>query len=164
MEDNFIKVNDDSVKLFWGDTVARGNTIWQLENGASFMISWNIHQDSDTFHVYDNDVIHAEHYELQKPAIFRALHAGSGTLSRYLFEDIRIENATWRLFYLAVENNKWYDPVFWAPKDKINLIIAEKFFGLPDQFTYDNVNLSFSTYCFSPAAMWAPENMARPRA
>ncbi len=110
LENNFIKVNDDSVKLFWGDTVARGNTIWQLENGASFMISWNIHQDSNTFHVYDNDVIHAEHYELQKPAIFRALHAGSGTLSRYLFEDIRIENASWRLFYLAVENNKWYDP------------------------------------------------------
>ena len=110
LEDNFIKVNDDSIKLFWGDTVARRNTIWQLENGASFMISWNIHQDSDTFHVYDNDVIHAETYQLQKPAIFRALHAGSGTLSRYLFDDIRIENANWRLFYLAVENNKWYDP------------------------------------------------------
>jgi hypothetical protein len=47
--------------------------------------------------------------------------------------------------------------VFWAPKDKINLIIAEKFFGLPDQFTYDQVNLAFSTYCFSPAAMWGPE-------
>jgi len=110
LEDNFIKVNDDSIKLFWGDTVARGNTIWQLENGASFMISWNIQQDSDTFRVYDNDVIHSEAYELQKPAVFRALHAGSGTMSRYLFDDIRIENANWRLFYLAVENNKWYDP------------------------------------------------------
>ncbi|MFI5693787.1 hypothetical protein ACIA58_18225 [Kribbella sp. NPDC051586] len=110
LEDNFIKVNDDSIKLFWGDTVARGNTIWQLENGASFMISWNIQQDSDTFHVYDNDVIHSEAYQLEKPAVFRALHAGSGTMSRYLFDDIRIENANWRLFYLAVENNKWYDP------------------------------------------------------
>jgi hypothetical protein len=84
--------------------------VWQLENGASFMISWNIHEDNDTFHVYDNDVIHAEHNGLEKPAIFRSLHAGSGTLSRYLFDDIRIENANWRLFYLVVENNKWYEP------------------------------------------------------
>ncbi|HEX6499055.1 MAG TPA: hypothetical protein VF054_08500 [Micromonosporaceae bacterium] len=110
LEDNFIKVNDDSIKLFWGDTIARRNTIWQLENGAPFMISWNIEQNEDTFHVYDNDVIHAEHYQIEKEAIFRALHAGAGTMSRYLFENIRVENATWRLFYLAVENNKWYDP------------------------------------------------------
>ncbi len=110
LEDNFVKVNDDSIKLFWGDTIARRNTIWQLENGASFMISWNVEQDPANFHVYDDDVIHAEHYQIQKTAIFRALHAGAGTPNRYLFENIRVENATWRLFYLAVENNKWYDP------------------------------------------------------
>lgn len=110
LENNFIKVNDDSIKLFWGDTIARHNTIWQLENGASFMISWNIHVDGDTFHVYANDVIHVEHNGLAKPAVFRSLHAGSATLSRYLFEDIRVEDATWRLFYLVLENNKWYDP------------------------------------------------------
>lgn len=110
LEDNFVKVNDDSIKLFWGDTIARRNTIWQLENGASFMISWNLENDPQNFHVYDDDVIHAEHYQIQKTAIFRALHAGAGTPSRYLFENIRVENATWRLFYLAVENNKWYDP------------------------------------------------------
>jgi hypothetical protein len=110
LENNFVKSNDDSIKLFWGDTIARGNTVWQLENGAPFMISWNLEQDSSTFHVYDNDVIHAEHYQLAKEAIFRALHAGAGTPNRYLFENIRVENANWRLFYLAVENNKWYDP------------------------------------------------------
>ena len=110
LEDNFVKSNDDSIKLFWGDTIARRNTIWQLENGAPFMISWNLDQDSSTFHVYDNDVIHAEHYQIEKSGIFRALHAGAGTPNRYLFEDIRVENANWRLFYLAIENNKWYDP------------------------------------------------------
>ncbi|MGH3750777.1 MAG: hypothetical protein ACRDT8_25675, partial [Micromonosporaceae bacterium] len=61
IENNFIKVNDDSIKLHWGDAIARRNVIWQLENGGSFNISWNIHEDTDTFHVYDNDVIHAEH-------------------------------------------------------------------------------------------------------
>ncbi|HEX6499056.1 MAG TPA: hypothetical protein VF054_08505 [Micromonosporaceae bacterium] len=110
VEDNFIKVNDDSIKLFWGDTVARHNTIWQLENGAPFMMSWNIEQDSRDFHVYDNDVIHAEHNQFSPQAVFRARHAGAGHLQRYLFENIRVEDADWRLFYLILENNKWYDP------------------------------------------------------
>jgi hypothetical protein len=110
LENNFVKSNDDSIKLFWSNTIARRNTVWQLENGAPFMMSWNIHEDSTNFHVYDSDVIHVEHYQITKSGIFRALHAGSGTINRYLFEDIRIENANWRLFYLVVENNKWYDP------------------------------------------------------
>ncbi|MGI8880197.1 MAG: hypothetical protein ACR2KJ_06730 [Jatrophihabitans sp.] len=110
LEDNFIKVNDDSMKLFWGDTIARHNVIWQLENGAPFMISWNIEQNSQNFHVYDNDVIHAEHNSIQKSGIFRALHAGAGTMSRYLFENIRVEDAHYRLFDITMENNKWYDP------------------------------------------------------
>ena len=110
VENNFVKSNDDSIKLFWGDEIVRNNVIWQLENGAPFMISWNIEQDSNTFHVYNDDVIHAEHYQLTKEAIFRALHAGAGTPNRFLFENINVENANWRLFYLAVENNKWYDP------------------------------------------------------
>jgi hypothetical protein len=110
LEDNFIKVNDDSIKLFWGDTIARNNVIWQLENGAPFMISWNIEQHSQNFHVYDNDVIHAEHNSIQKSGIFRALHAGAGTMSRYLFENIRVEDAHYRLFDITIENNKWYDP------------------------------------------------------
>jgi hypothetical protein len=74
------------------------------------MISWNIEQDGSDFYVYDNDVIHAEHVKIQKSGIFRALHAGQATMSRYLFEDIRIEDAHYRLFNLTIENNKWYDP------------------------------------------------------
>ncbi|BCJ31626.1 hypothetical protein [Actinocatenispora sera] len=110
LEDNFVKVDDDSIKLFWGDTIARHNTVWQLENGAPFMISWNIEQDGSDFHVYDDDVIHAEHNRIQKSGIFRALHAGAATMSRYLFENIRVEDAHYRLFDLTIENNKWYDP------------------------------------------------------
>lgn len=110
IEDNFIKVNDDSIKLHWGDTIARRNVLWQLENGGTFNLSWNIHDDVHDFHVYDNDVIHAEHYDIEATAVFRSRHAGSGTLSRYLFENIRVENANWRLFYLVIENNKWFEP------------------------------------------------------
>jgi len=54
-------------------------------------------------------------------------------------------------------NNKFYDPVFWAPKDKINLNIAEKYFSSPGQFDANGAEISYSTYCFSPSAMWATE-------
>jgi hypothetical protein len=110
IEDSFTKVNDDSIKLHWGDLVVRRNVLWQLENGGTFNLSWNIADDVNTFHIYDNDVIHAEHYLFDAEAIFRSRHAGPGHLHRYLFEDIRIENATFRLFYLVLENNKWFDP------------------------------------------------------
>ncbi|TDE10678.1 hypothetical protein [Jiangella asiatica] len=110
IENNFIKVNDDSVKLHWGDNVVRRNVIWQLENGGPFNISWNIHEDVENFHVYDNDIIHAEHYRFPPQAIFRSRHAGSGHMRGYLFENIRVEDANWRLFYIPLENNKWYDP------------------------------------------------------
>jgi hypothetical protein len=110
VEGNFCKVNDDSLKPMTGPSVIRDNTVWQLENGAPFMISWNIKDDQSNFHVYDNDVIHAEHYWLSPQAIFRARHASPGRMSRYLFENIRVEDASWRLFYIILENNKWYDP------------------------------------------------------
>ncbi|MGI8880198.1 MAG: hypothetical protein ACR2KJ_06735 [Jatrophihabitans sp.] len=110
VEGNFVKVNEDSLKLFWGDSVVRDNVVWQLEDGAPFMLSWNIEQDSSNFHVYDNDVIHVEQYAAQTQGVFDARHAGKGHLQRYLFENITIEDATWRLFYLNVEHNTWYDP------------------------------------------------------
>jgi len=110
VENNFVKSNDDSIKLFWGDEVVRGNTIWQLENGAPFMISWNLANSPSNFHVYNDDVIHQETYQIAKSAVFRALHAGPGTPNRYLFEGINVENANWRLFDISIDNNKWYDP------------------------------------------------------
>jgi hypothetical protein len=111
VEGNFCKVNDDSLKPMTGDAVIRRNVVWQLENGAPFMFSWNILSDQSDIHVYDNDVIHAEHYWLSPQAVFRSRHATPGHLSRYLFEDIRVEDADWRLFYLILEAHpKWYDP------------------------------------------------------
>jgi hypothetical protein len=110
VEDNFCKVNDDSLKPMTGPAVIRDNVVWQLENGAPFMISWNMTGDESDFHVYDNDVIHAEHYWLSPQAVFRSRHATPGHMSRYLFENIRVEDANWRLFYIILENNKFYDP------------------------------------------------------
>jgi len=56
-------------------------------------------------------------------------------------------------------NGRFYDPVFYAPKDTVVLANAEQYFPLPDEFTllpapYNN--LYQSSYAYSPAAMWAP--------
>jgi hypothetical protein len=110
VQGNFCKVNDDSLKPMSGPSVIRDNVVWQLENGAPFMISWNILSDQSDFHIYDNDVIHAEQYFLSPQAIFRARHATPANMSRYLFENIRVEDANWRLFYIILEDNQFYNP------------------------------------------------------
>ncbi|MBX6357410.1 MAG: hypothetical protein IRZ05_16355, partial [Micromonosporaceae bacterium] len=110
VEDNFVKVNEDALKPMSGPAVIRRNVVWQLENGAPFMLSWNIIGDQSDFHIYDNDVIHVEHYQAKTQGVFDSRHGGPAHLRRYLFEHIRIEDATWRLFYLMLEENRWYDP------------------------------------------------------
>ena len=70
------------------------------------------------------------------------------------FGSFRLPNIKYFASYL---NGRYYDPVFFAPKDRITMNIAEKYFGLPDEFTYDGSNIAFSSYCWSPAAMWNPE-------
>jgi prepilin-type N-terminal cleavage/methylation domain-containing protein len=61
-------------------------------------------------------------------------------------------------------NGRFYDPVFYAPKDFITLEGAEKYFALPDEYTQlapDGTggipSMWHSTYVCSPAAMWAPD-------
>jgi len=62
--------------------------------------------------------------------------------------------------------DRWYDPIFWAPKDVFPLRIAEDFFDYPGEFTPyrpSNTNsqvIAYSSYVWSPAAMWNPEVFA----
>ena len=104
IEDCFVKVNDDAFKLYESDTTVRDMVIWQLENGAPFQISWNMPTDNHGFVVQNIDIIHMEHRADQiNLSAVNALHGGAGHMSGYLFEDIRIENADWRLFYLSLQ-------------------------------------------------------------
>ena len=60
----------------------------------------------------------------------------------------------------AYIGDRWYDPIFWAPKDTYPLRIAEKFFIYPDEFVTESSGsqtVVFSSYVWSPAAMWNNE-------
>ncbi len=115
VEDCFFKVNDDAIKLYWSGQVARRNVIWQMENGACFQISWNMPSDNRGFHVHDCDVIRTHHrWKNDNTAVFNSIHGGKGHMSGYLFEDIRIENADWRLVNLLMKKTEFAPPEGWG--------------------------------------------------
>jgi len=111
VEDCFFRVNDDALKLYFGDEVARRCVFWQMENGAVFQISWNMPGDHANFHVYDSDIIRTEHqWDNPNLGIIVATHRGSAHMHGYLFEDIRVENARNRLFNIhMLRGPKHYD-------------------------------------------------------
>ncbi len=110
VEDCFFKVNDDAVKLYQSDMIVRNCVIWQMENGAPFQISWNMPSDNHGFRVSNIDIIRVEHqWNNPNEAVFDAIHGGRGHMSDYVFEDIRIENADWRLFYITIDRNDFAD-------------------------------------------------------
>jgi prepilin-type N-terminal cleavage/methylation domain-containing protein len=59
--------------------------------------------------------------------------------------------------------DRWYDKVFWAPKDVIPTRIAENFFDYPGEFTpYDPADentqiVAYPSYVWSPSAMYHPD-------
>ncbi len=108
VEDCFIKCNDDALKLYADGMTVRRCTIWQLENGAAFQLSWNLNHDVRGVRVTDCDVIRVEHRgEANNRGIFCSIHGGRGHLRDFLFEDIRIENATWRLALFTTRKSDW---------------------------------------------------------
>ena len=108
IEDCFVKVNDDAFKLYESNTTVRDCVIWQLENGAPFQISWNMPTDNSGFKVKNIDIIRMEHRSDQiNLAAVDAVHGGKGHMSDYLFEDIRIENANWRLFSITLAKHEF---------------------------------------------------------
>ena len=108
VEDCFLKVNDDAVKLYHSGMVVRRCVIWQCENGAPFQISWNMPSDNAGFHVHDCIVIRSEHrWRNDNCAIFCSIHGGEGHLRDYLFENIHIENAPWRLVNLTMKKTEF---------------------------------------------------------
>jgi prepilin-type N-terminal cleavage/methylation domain-containing protein len=57
-------------------------------------------------------------------------------------------------------NSRFYDKTFYAPKDKIVIETIGEFFDLPGEFAYDpsaDILAYYSSYCLSPAALFAPK-------
>ena len=54
-------------------------------------------------------------------------------------------------------NGKFYDKVYWAPKDKVYLEKATEAMANPGEFSVPPNPPVYSTYCWSPAAMWSPD-------
>lgn len=115
VEDCFLKCNDDALKVYASGMIVRRCVIWQLENGAPFQLSWNLNADNHGFHVSDCDIIHVDHHTAaNNRAIFNAIHGGSGHLSDYVFENIRIENARYRFLMLQIKKTNWSKAKEWG--------------------------------------------------
>lgn len=108
IENCFFKVNDDAIKLYSSNTIARKNVIWQMENGAPFMISWNGSKDFGNCQVIDNDIIRVEHsWDNENLAVICAVHGGKAHISNFLIENLRIDNSNWRVFHIITKPNRW---------------------------------------------------------
>jgi hypothetical protein len=107
VQDSFFKCNDDGVKLyFYGNTVERC-VFWHLENGSPFQISWNMDWDAWQIRVTDCDVIRTEHqWDNNNLGVINANHSGKAHMKEYVFEDIRVENCDWRLFYIRLHDRE----------------------------------------------------------
>lgn len=113
IEDCFFKVNDDAIKLYSSYTVARNNVIWQMENGAAFMISWNGSKDFGHCQVSNIEIIRVEHeWDNENLAVVCAVHGGKANIQDFTFENITIDNSNWRIFHLVTRPNRWgkWDP------------------------------------------------------
>jgi hypothetical protein len=114
IEDSFFKVNDDAIMLYRSNSSARRCVVWQMENGSPFQIGWSGDEPVSNFHAYDCDVIRMEsEWDNENLAVFCSIHGGNAEKSRYLYEDIRIENCDWRLFSLVTRPNRWAQ---WYPE------------------------------------------------
>jgi hypothetical protein len=61
-------------------------------------------------------------------------------------------------------SGRFFDPVFYAPKDRVVTSTLEPWLSNPDEYVPSQVTGHFiwSSYCLSPAALYAPMVMANP--
>jgi prepilin-type N-terminal cleavage/methylation domain-containing protein len=84
-----------------------------------------------------------------------------GLLSGYnqFFGAFRMPNVK---AFAAYVGDRFFDRIYWAPKDVIPYRVAEQMFDIPGEFTdrppgADSQQVVYSSYIWSPSAMWHPE-------
>ncbi|MGA8677986.1 MAG: FG-GAP-like repeat-containing protein [Candidatus Acidiferrales bacterium] len=103
IENSFVKNGDDSIKLTASNLVVRNCVVWKLNNAATFEMGAGLKTDVTNILVENSDVIRGEYnWPNTSDAVFSANEGGSGNLSNYNFNDIRVENETWQLIKIEI--------------------------------------------------------------
>jgi hypothetical protein len=110
--DSFLKVNDDSLKLFGSGALAANIVLWQMENGCVVMGSWNLNTPEGFITASGLDVIRHERksHGYDPDAVFCFMHGGSGALANYLFENVRVDMPGWAAVQVFIVLNPWAHP------------------------------------------------------
>jgi prepilin-type N-terminal cleavage/methylation domain-containing protein len=95
---------------------------------------------------------HGGNWGLPQPIVF------TGPTNQIGFGAFRIPNAKQFNQYVG---GRYYDPVFYAPKDTVVIDAAAPCFEDPGEFctASGSVDTYWSSYCLSPAAMFSPDVM-----
>lgn len=103
IENSFVKNGDDSIKLSGSNLLVQNCVVWKLNNAAAFQMGAGIRGDLTNIQVRNSDVIRAEYnWPNMSSAVFAANQGGSGNVSGYRFEDIRVENENWQLAKIEI--------------------------------------------------------------
>jgi FG-GAP-like repeat len=103
IENSFVKNGDDSIKITASNLLVQNCVVWKLNNAAAFEIGAGIGTNVTNITVRNSDVIRGEYnWPNTSDAVFSANQGGSGNLSNYTFEDIRVENENWQLFKIEI--------------------------------------------------------------
>jgi hypothetical protein len=103
IKNSFVKNGDDSIKLAASNLLVKNCVVWKLNNAAAFQMGAGVKGDLVNIAVRDSDVIRAEYdWPNTSDAVFSANEGGSGNLSNYNFDDIRVENERWQVFKIEI--------------------------------------------------------------
>jgi hypothetical protein len=155
VEDNFIKAQDDNIKLYYSNQIIRRNVIWQQVSGAVFKFAWNLAGTAQGNQVTDIDIIHSDVFtdyapgETDRPdmystnAIFSAMgFQKDAAFQNNSFNRIRIEEKNiLRLMSLRMASNHSgiSGSTVWGDQDPT----ASK---LIDNLTFNNIQLAGLPY------------------
>lgn len=100
----FLKVNDDSFKLYDNHLEISDCVIWQQFNGGAFQFGWGPMAVEKGLTVRNIDIIHDEHRgDANNRGLFSCVELNRAVKRNLVFEDIRIEGNSYRLFDLRVQ-------------------------------------------------------------
>lgn len=104
IENNFIKVMDDNIKLYYSNQVVRNNVVWQQTSGAVFKFAWSLGGVAQNNQISNIDIIHSDVFTDYAPwetdradmqatsAVFSAMgFKKNAAFKNNSFKNIRIE-------------------------------------------------------------------------